>query len=68
MKHHFWMLIACLVPLLLIFLLPAAGVGGSGLFALLLFGCFFMHLFMMRGHDHDGDKKGGGEKEKKQWM
>lgn len=59
MKHHIWMLLACLVPLLLIFALPALGVTTNGLFVLLLLGCFFMHLFMMRGNHHGG----GGEDE-----
>lgn len=64
MNHTLKMLIGCLVPLLLIFLLPYFGVTEEWsifLFIVFMFGC---HLFMMRGHDHgdyDGDdhKKGG---------
>ncbi|MCB1095993.1 MAG: hypothetical protein KDN22_10505 [Verrucomicrobiae bacterium] len=63
MKNHFvWMLIGCTLPLLLIFLLPAFGVGDNVtliLFIVLMFGC---HLFM--GHHHhagsDEDDEGTG--------
>ena len=53
MKHHIGMIVACILPLVLIFILPALGLTSNGLFALLLFGCFFLHLFMMRGHSQD---------------
>jgi hypothetical protein len=53
------MLIGCLLPILLIFLLPSFGVSegvGVWLFLILMFGC---HLMMMRGghHGHDQSKK-----------
>lgn len=52
MKHTLLHLLGCLLPLLVIFLLPLLGVD-SGislfLFIVLMFGC---HLFMMRGHGH----------------
>jgi hypothetical protein len=50
MSHSLKMLLGCLLPLLLIFVLPLLGVGeGVTLFVfiLLMFAC---HLFMMRGH------------------
>lgn len=62
MKHHVWMLLACLAPLLLIFALPALGVRSNGLFTLLVLACFVMHLFMLRGHIR-GRGKGGNEDE-----
>jgi hypothetical protein len=31
MNRHVLMLLACMIPLLLIFLLPTFGIGGSGL-------------------------------------
>ncbi len=52
MSHTVKMLLGCLIPLLLIFLLPVLGVSGdttSLVFLVLMFAC---HLFMMRGHDH----------------
>ncbi len=58
MKHHIWMLLACILPLLLVFVLPGLGVSSNGLFTLLIIGCFAMHIFMMRGHGH-GNGKGG---------
>ena len=51
-SHAVRMLIGCLVPLLLIFILPLFGVGeGVTLFVfiILMFGC---HLMMMGGHGH----------------
>lgn len=55
MKHTLLHLLGCLLPLLVIFLLPLFGVD-SGisllLFIVLMFGC---HLFMMRGHGHSDD-------------
>jgi hypothetical protein len=51
------MVLACLVTLMLIFILPAFGITGSLPILLLLVGCFVMHLFMMHGHDDDD---GGG--------
>ena len=56
MKHHVWMLVACLLPLLLILTLPSIGIQSNALLALLLVGCFAMHLLMMKGHG--GDEKG----------
>lgn len=56
MSHTLKMLIGCLAPLLLIFVLPLFGVteGVSvWLFVILMFGC---HLFMMRGHHGGGDQ------------
>lgn len=52
MKHTFLHLLGCLVPLLLIFMLPLFGVStGVTLFAfiVLMFAC---HLLMMGGHGH----------------
>ena len=60
MKNHaLWMAIGCVLPLLLIFILPALGVGSSVslfIFIVLMFGC---HLLMMGGHHdkHDDEKK-----------
>ena len=53
MKQVILHLLGCLVPLLVIFLLPLFGVDSGVsllLFIVLMFGC---HLFMMRGHAHD---------------
>lgn len=57
-KHHIWMVVACVIPLLLFFALPTFGVRGNFSYLLLLVGCFAMHLFMSHGHD-DNDKGGG---------
>lgn len=62
MKKHILMLLACVLPLLLIFLLPSLGIGTSGLpLLLLLIGCFIVHLIMIRrfGKTNDQDKERG---------
>ena len=50
-KHHIWMLILCLIPMLLIFTLPAAR-SNSLLFIVLMALCCGSHLFMMKGLHH----------------
>lgn len=54
MNHSLRMLLGCLLPLGLIFVLPLFGVG-SGVtllvFVVLMFGC---HLMMLGGHRHGG--------------
>lgn len=52
MNHTLRMLLGCLLPFLVIFLLPLLGLGEGislFLFIVLMFGC---HLFMMKGHGH----------------
>lgn len=52
MSHTIRMLIGCLLPLALIFVLPLFGVG-SGVTLLVFIGLMFMcHLMMMGGHGH----------------
>lgn len=54
MSHTIRMLIGCLLPLALIFVLPLFGVG-SGVTLLVFIGLMFMcHLVMMGGHGHGG--------------
>jgi len=62
MKHHILMLIACVLPLMLIFLLPSWGIGTGGLSLLLLLaGCFVVHLLLVGrlGKKNDQAGKGG---------
>mgnify|MGYP002625967066 CR=1 FL=1 len=50
MNHSLKMILGCLLPLLLIFILPLFGVSQTisiWLFLILMFG---LHLLMMRGH------------------
>lgn len=56
MSHELKMIIGCVLPLLLLFVLPALGVSDDVtlfIFIVLMFGC---HLFMMRGHGHDRER------------
>ncbi len=52
-RHYLWMIIGCVLPLLLIFILPALGIGGGGSLVILVILMFACHLFMMRGHDKE---------------
>lgn len=57
MSHTIKHLLGCILPLLLIFVLPLFGVGeGITLlvFIVLMFGC---HLFMLGGHHHGGNEE-----------
>ncbi len=56
MKHMLMMLIGCVLALLLIFLLPAMGLG-SGWVLLLAFGAMFVCHLMHFGMHNDGEKK-----------
>ena len=57
MKHNLMMIIGCVLPLLLIFILPLFGVRGDvGIFGFIVL-MFLCHLFMMREMRED---KGGG--------
>ena len=48
MPHTLRMILACLAPLALIFLLPLFGVGSGVTFAVFLVLMFVFHLMMMR--------------------
>jgi hypothetical protein len=49
-NHMFWMIIGCTVPLLLIFLAPAFGLGGNSSLLLFVIAMFTVHLLMPHGH------------------
>ena len=51
-NHSVWMIILCVLPMLLLFVLPAFGMGNSGWLLLLPLLCVGSHLLMMRGHHH----------------
>ena len=57
------MIVACVLPLLLILLLPAFGVGSGAYLLIFLIFSFGLHVLMMsehRGsHDHGSGKPGG---------
>lgn len=58
MKNHaLWHMLGCIVPLLVILILPSFGVSSNVsyfIFFVLMFGC---HLMMLGGHNHDHEKK-----------
>lgn len=52
MGHTLRMLIACVLPLLAIFLLPLFGISDGPLLLVLIVLLFVGHLWMIAGHDH----------------
>jgi len=58
MKHNsLWMILGCMLPVLILFLLPALGFSNGFSvvgFLILMFGCHIMHMAMHKGH-------GGGD-------
>jgi|GEM_PF-1139702 len=56
MKHGMTHILGCLIPIALIFLLPALGFSSGVTFTVFFILMFACHLFMMGGHPH-----GGGE-------
>lgn len=53
MKHHWLHIAGCILPLLLVFVLPLFGLGsGITLFVFIAL-MFFCHLTMHMGHGHD---------------
>jgi Flp pilus assembly protein TadB len=62
MKHHgLWMIIACALPLLLIFMLPSFGAGSNVSLFVFIVLCFGLHMLMMRGHDGKDNKDDNGK-------
>ena len=64
MKHHVGMMVACLLPMALIYSLPYLGIESGALLVLLLAGCVIVHLVMMKGHGHghpENDKAQGND-------
>ena len=62
MKKHnmFRMVLACVIPLLVILLLPVLGIKSDYTAFIFIILMFAAHLFMMGGHGHEhvGEKKG----------
>jgi hypothetical protein len=52
MKHPIFHLLGCLIPIALIFILPALGVSSGVTFTVFIVLMFACHLFMMGGHSH----------------
>ena len=60
-KHNVWMLIGCLLPLLLIFILPLFGLGSGVtlfIFIVLMFACHVLMMGAHGKHEHTESEKG----------
>jgi hypothetical protein len=53
-KHTLWMILGCVVPILLIFLAPAFGLGGNLPLFILILAMFAFHLLMPMHHNGNG--------------
>ena len=74
MKHSILHIFGCLIPIALIFILPALGFSSGTTFTVFLVLMFACHLFMMAGHSHgthghdtdvDADETNSGKKGEK---
>jgi hypothetical protein len=50
MKNSLWHMVGCLIPLLLIFILPLIGIQGQSVTVIAFVAMLGCHLVMMRGH------------------
>lgn len=60
MKHGLLHILGCIVPISLIFILPALGVSSGITFTVFIALMFACHLFLMGGHSH-GARDHGSE-------
>lgn len=56
-NHTLWMMLACAIPLLIIFLLPVFRIKSDYIVFIAIVLMFGAHLFMMGGHRHDHDEE-----------
>jgi hypothetical protein len=57
MKNHgLWMIIGCVLPMLLIFILPAFGVSGQDVIVIFIIVMFACHFMMLERHDGKEDQ------------
>lgn len=63
-NHMLWMILACAIPLLIVFLLPVFGIKSDYIAFIAIIIMFAAHLFMMGGHDHGQEKDDKSGKKK----
>ena len=59
MKHTIQMLAGCVLPLLLLFILPLLGISGGASLLIAVVALFIGHMWMMSGHGGHGGQRGG---------
>jgi len=59
MKHnnHFWMVVMCVLPFLLIFLLPVFKINSPSAVFIIIIVLFLGHFLMMGSHSEHSDNK-----------
>ena len=58
MKHSMLHIFGCLIPISLVFILPAFGFDSGTTFTVFIILMFACHFFMMGGHAHGEDGNG----------
>ncbi len=62
-NHGLWMALGCLIPILLLFALPALGIEGDWIPLLFIVTMLLCHLMMMGGHGkHQADSAAASNK------
>lgn len=54
-NHMLWMVLACAIPLLIVFLLSLVGIKNNYIVILAMVLMIVLHLFMMKDHKHKHD-------------
>lgn len=62
MRHFVYMLIGCVLPFMLIFVLSLFGIADGVTMLVFVVLMFSYHLFMMRGHQHGTDNIEGQDR------
>ncbi|MCB0726595.1 MAG: hypothetical protein KDD00_03980 [Ignavibacteriae bacterium] len=62
-KHHFWMIIGCILPIILIFLLPVFNISNQVTLFIIIILVFIGHFFMLGHHGKHSNNHNGVEKD-----
>lgn len=52
-NHIFWMILACIIPLLIVLLLPVFGIRSKYTIFIAMILMIVVHIFMMKNHNHN---------------
>lgn len=55
-NHMIWMALACIIPLLIVLLLPLFGIKNNYTIFIAMVLMIVMHIFMMKSHNHNNPK------------
>ena len=61
-KHMLFMVLACAIPMLIVFLAPVIGIKSNYTIIIGMMVCMAAHVFMMSSHCNESDKSKSSEK------